>query len=75
MSDSPRRLPYRIIASKTFYAVCFCILLPLLIAWGCNRLETSVTLPPLHFPLIGTAIACLSLSGIIAAMCGLKIRG
>lgn len=76
MTASPRRsLPHRLIASRTFYAACFCILLPLLIAWGCIRLEPSVNLPPLHAPLIGTAIACLSLSGIIAAMCGLKIRG
>lgn len=78
MTDSPRdhrTILSRIIAGKTFYAACFCLILPLLIVWGCFRLEPSVTLPPLHSPLIGTAAALLGLGGMSAAMLNLKIRG
>ena len=78
MTDTPRpqrTLLHRIIASKTFYAACFCLILPLLIVWGCFRLEPSVTLPPLHSPFIGTVVAFLGLGGMAAAMLNLKIQG
>lgn len=65
----------RTVLGKIFYALCFCLIIPLLVVLSCRQLDPHLTLPPLHHRTIGIGISLLALTGIVSAMLGLKIRG